>query len=205
MTNDKISLNTHSDCDFSNQINDFINESVRTEKVHYGKVIMFRAICPNCDEILFGNDLHFKCDGCSVEFKGKIDSLRIEVTSPTRKTPSKKIKKQILDHQDEKCFWCERDFGIIYFRYNSIKKLLPNWDHLIPYSYSYSNADENFVASCSICNSFKSSKVFENINECKIYLNKRWNKNLYSRKIIFLEDDSFQIEKNCKKNLLGDV
>ena len=67
------------------------NELVPTEKVHYGKVIMFRTIFPNCDETLFRNDLHFKCEGCSVELKGEIDSLRIEVTSPTRKTPSKKI------------------------------------------------------------------------------------------------------------------
>ena len=88
MTNDKISLNDHSDFDLSNQINDFIYKAVRTEKVHYGKVIIFRTICPNCDETLFRNDLDFICDTCSIDFKGIIDSLRIEVTSPSRKTPS---------------------------------------------------------------------------------------------------------------------
>jgi CRISPR/Cas system Type II protein with McrA/HNH and RuvC-like nuclease domain len=82
---------------------------------------------------------------------------------------------------------------------------VPNWDHIVPYSYSYSNADDNFVAACSICNSFKSSHVFENIIECKSYLKKRWDKHLRLRKIVLLEDDSLEIEKNCKKNSLSYV
>jgi len=189
----------------TNQVEYINNELVHTEKVYYGKVIMFRTNCPKCEETLFQPNLDFTCGVCAHRFQGEIESLRIEVTSASRRTPSPKLKQQILDRQGYKCYWCDRKFETIYFRYNSIRRLLPNWDHVIPYSYSYSNADENFVAACSICNSFKGSKVFENINECKIYLNKRWNKNLHSRKIIFLEDDSFQIEKNCKKNLLGDV
>ena len=181
------------------------NGLVQAEKVFYGKVIMYSANCPSCDETQFEPCLDFKCDICLHEFKGTIDSLRIEVSSAKRKRPSPDLKKEILDQQEHKCYWCDRDFDIIYFRYNSIQRLLPNWDHIIPHSYSFSNADDNFVASCSICNSFKHSKVFKNKKECKAYIKQRWDKHLRLGKIIFLEDDYQELEKNCKKNSLSFV
>ena len=184
---------------------DINNELVHVEKVFYGKVIMFRTNCPKCEETLFQPNLDFKCGVCAHRFQGEIESLRIEVTSASRRTPSPKLKKQILDRQGYKCYWCDRKFETIYFRYNSIRRLLPNWDHVIPYSYSYSNADENFVAACSICNSFKSSHIFENHERCKAYLKQRWDKHLLLRKIVFLEDDLLETEKDCKKSSYNTV
>jgi len=189
----------------TNPAEDNNNGLVHTEKVHYGKVTMFRTSCPKCEEILFRPNLNFKCDVCAHRFQGTIESLRIEVTSPGRRTPSKNVKQQILDKQGHKCYWCDRKFGTAYFRYNSIRKILPNWDHVIPYSYGYSNADENFVAACSICNSFKSSHIFENDQRCKDYLKQRWDKHLRLRKIVFLEDDFLEVEKNCKKSSYSNV
>ena len=165
------------------------NESVHVEKVFYGKVIMFRTNCPKCEETLFEPNLDFKCDVCACQFQGIVTSLRTEVDRPRRKKPSPKLQEQILDQQGSKCYWCNREFDTIYFRYNSVLKLSVNWDHVIPYVYSYSNADENFVAACSICNSFKSSKIFENDEQCKDYLKQRWDKHLRLRKIVFLEED----------------
>ncbi len=206
MTNDKIfSKKFTSGSDNFKSEEDIIYDLVPTEKVHYGKVIIFRTNCPKCEETLFQPNLDFICDVCSHEFKGSIDSLRIEVSTPIRKIPSPKLKKQILEQQDSECYWCDREFGSIYFRYNTIKRLVPNWDHVIPYSYSYSNADGNFVAACGICNSFKSSHIFENEKQCKVYLEKRWDKHLRLRRIVLLEDDSLEIEKNCKKNSLSYV
>ena len=173
----------------TNPPEDINNELVHVEKVFYGKVIMFSTNCPKCEETLFQPNLDFKCGVCAHRFQGEIESLRIEVTSASRRTPSPKLKEQILDRQGYKCYWCDRKFETIYFRYNSIRRLLPNWDHVIPYSYNYSNADENFVAACSICNSFKSSHIFKNDQQCKDYLKQRWDKHLRLRKIVFLEQE----------------
>ena len=126
---------------------------------------------------------------CFLQFQGIVTSLRTEVDRPRYKKPSPIIQEQILDQQGFKCYWCYREFDTIYLRYNSISILSINWDHVIPYAYSYSNADENFVAACSICNSFKSSKIFVNDEQCKNYLKQRWDKYLRLRKIVFLEEE----------------
>ena len=115
-----------------------------------------------------------------------IQKLRIEVNTVSRKKPSKKVKEKILKDQNHQCYWCDHDFHTPYFRYDSIRKLLPNWDHLIPYAYVQANADENFVASCSICNGFKSSKMFNSDEACRVYLKERWNTYLKKGRITLL-------------------
>ena len=163
-----------------------LDKLVPVEKVQYGKVIMYRVDCIKCDETLFEDNLNFKCGLCRLEFQGTVEQLRIEVNSIKRKRPSKELKKQILHDQSHQCYWCDQDFETPYFRHNQINRLLPNWDHRIPFSYAQSNADDNFVASCSICNGFKNSKVFDNDEDCKYYLKGRWKKYLKSGKITFL-------------------
>lgn len=45
-----------------------------------------------------------------------------------------------------------------------------HWDHVIPWSFCQKNDESNFVASCQLCNSIKSDKVFEQIFEAKYYV-----------------------------------
>ena len=47
--------------------------------------------------------------------------------------------------------------------------------------------------------------IFENHERCKAYLKQRWDKHLMLRKIVFLEEDSLEIEKNCKKSSHSNV
>ncbi len=148
---------------------------------------MYRTNCPYCDAVLFQDSSSFKCEECNVEFKASINNLRIEVSNLKRKYPSKKLKEQILNEQDHCCFWCNREFYVSYFRYNAIHSLSPNYDHIIPYSYLYSNSNENFVAACNVCNSFKSSLVFDNEDYCREYLKRKWDKHLRLGRIVFLE------------------
>lgn len=162
---------------------------------------MFRASCPNCDEIVFMGSLDFECSDCPTTFQGKINSLRIEVNNYKRKIPKKSLKLKILKSQNNQCFWCDKEFGSVYFRYNSIQTTRPNWDHVTPHSFLCSNSDDNFVASCSICNAFKNNHVFETIEACRDYIQKRWDKVIRKRKIVFLEEEQTFFEHNCKKNL----
>lgn len=159
------------------------------EKVQYGKITMYRCQCPSCNEVLFQDNMVFDCDDCKLSFSGTLENLRIEVANLKRKYPSKKMKEHILSEQNYECYWCNREFYLIYFRYNSIKSLLPNYDHILPYSYSYSNSDNNFVAACNVCNSFKSSHVFEDEFLCKEYLKRKWEKALKKGSIVFLEEN----------------
>ena len=58
---------------------------IPAEKVQLGKVSMFCATCPNCDEVVFTGSLNFECLDCPTNFQGKTDSLRIEVNNYKRK------------------------------------------------------------------------------------------------------------------------
>jgi len=55
-------------------------------------------------------------------------------------------------------------------------KLIPVWDHAEPFMFSQNNEANNFVASCSYCNGWKSSKIFQSLEEVKDYVRARWEK-----------------------------
>lgn len=84
--------------------------------------------------------------------------------SGQRKQPRKVLKETILAKQNNRCFYCGTRFDVL---------TLPTYDHLLPFSYSYNNEDQNFVAACSKCNSLKSGKVFDSLTEALIYVRQK--------------------------------
>jgi 5-methylcytosine-specific restriction endonuclease McrA len=83
--------------------------------------------------------------------------------------PGLKIQKKILEVQNKKCLYCEKQFGDLYMKNGKVRQLKIQWDHLIPYSYSKENKF-NFVAACNICNQIKSNKIFNTVEEVFHYV-----------------------------------
>jgi hypothetical protein len=67
---------------------------------------------------------------------------------------------------------CGKQFDSYYFdkKRNKPAKLIVNYDHFNPFIYSRNNKSHNIIASCNICNSVKSDKCFNSIEEAREWL-----------------------------------
>ena len=64
--------------------------------------------------------------------------------------PSKSNAYKILTEQDCRCAYCNV----------SLNEVELEWDHFVPYAWRRSNAADNFVAACRLCNRLKSDRYF---------------------------------------------
>ena len=85
-----------------------------------------------------------------------------------RKYLSKKMKSEIIDKSDGKCFYC----GI------TLDDDLIEFDHVHPFSKGGKDNFENLVAACYLCNSYKSDKTLEEFRESLINFKERHKKTL---------------------------
>jgi endogenous inhibitor of DNA gyrase (YacG/DUF329 family) len=96
-----------------------------------------------------------------------------------RKQPTKKRQIFLLQNQENRCYWCGNLFGseFINKKYKAII-LVPVWDHYVPFSFTLKSNDEQFVASCQLCNQFKGSFVVSNKNEDNVrsIIRNAWDK-----------------------------
>jgi hypothetical protein len=135
----------------------------------YGAVKIKRGHCKKCKDYAFIIDKTFTCCNSSVD--GKINKYkRMSDASGIRRKPNVKIQMNILNNQRNKCKYCDIEFGELYFKSNKPFISRVHWDHLVPFSYLQENPYGNWIASCNICNSIKSNKVFETIQEVKDYV-----------------------------------
>jgi 5-methylcytosine-specific restriction endonuclease McrA len=135
----------------------------------FGNIKMLRVYCPDCKGMTLVRDgIRLCCDRPSKETRFK--KIKIE-SEPAhfRHKPSIHKQKEILKKQEDKCLYCGRKFGSPYLRDNKVKILQLNWDHIVPYSYSFNNKN-NFVAACHICNGIKSNKIFNTVEEVFYYV-----------------------------------
>jgi len=155
------------------------------EKVYYGKTVMYRTECPICNNPILGINGEFECD-CGWE-QSVEKWKKIVVEAPPqgkRKGCPAKLRNRIYEEQNGRCFWCGRRFFIPYYKNKKICFLKPNYDHAIPFSYEQSNRDENWVASCSVCNLYKTNMLFKTVEEVRQHLERRWAKEIKRGKII---------------------
>lgn len=135
----------------------------------YGNVAMARQYCPACKQTsLIINDRLACCDSLAGATSGKVK--RMSLPFQGRKLPSRSAQLKILAGQGDRCFYCEMSLGSVKFRHGLPVVLKLNWDHSLPYAYSQNNNNENFVAACHVCNGIKSDKVFQTLDEARIYL-----------------------------------
>lgn len=67
-----------------------------------------------------------------------------------RKKCPERIKRKLIIQQTGRCFFCN----------GSLVDAAIEYDHFVPFAYSGSNHDDNWVASCRRCNRLKSSRIF---------------------------------------------
>jgi hypothetical protein len=145
----------------------------------YGVTKLKRAYCKDCKNWAFVIDKTFSCcDAIYTENSNKYK--RMTDASGVRKRPSTLIIKEILTQQNHKCLYCGIKFGEIYFRNSKTNIAKVAWDHFVPFSYLQENPYYNWIASCSICNLIKSSKIFETVQQVRDYVKyERRKKEIY--------------------------
>lgn len=151
--------------------------------MQYGNTILQRGYCYTCKLTAIILKSVFQC--CGREVKQTATSYPLYIATPARirrKKPSKKQQAELLATQENKCKYCSYAFGSYVFKNTKLIALRVVWDHHIPYAYGGNNKDANFVAACQICNGFKSSKIFDSLEQLTEYIKEKWQ----SKNIQFL-------------------
>lgn len=149
----------------------------------YGKVALERMYCKSCECMTIVIDGRKQCcDGRTYARREPIAEVMISMPGGKkgRHKPPKHIQDKILEAQDNQCFYCHRPFGSYYIRNGKAKMLQIHWDHQVPYAYTGSNADSNFVAACNVCNGIKSDLHFENLDDLREYIRRTTTQKGYS-------------------------
>lgn len=83
-----------------------------------------------------------------------------------RKQPTSRQKEELLDRAGHACEYCHRMFGsVVRDRNGKDKRLVVEYDHLVPYCYLQDNPVTNWIVSCQICNGHKGSTIFDSWDE----------------------------------------
>ena len=137
----------------------------------YGNTKLLRVYCYACRCNAFVVKGFKACCDTEIKSELRLENFTIECEPEfIRKTPPKEIQEKILNAQDHSCFYCEHTFNTHVFRDGKPKRVVLNWDHFVPWAYSRDNKGFNFVAACSICNQLKSNKVFDTVDQARLYI-----------------------------------
>ena len=145
-------------------------------KVLYGSKTMIRMYCSKCKTNAFVIDGILQCCDSEIEMPDTIEKEKRESTGEQyRSRIPAKIKKAILESQNNKCIYCNSDLDgwVLNNKKNKYIKIRTHFDHFICWNYSRDNHQYNLVASCHICNGIKSDKCFYDIISTKDYINEK--------------------------------
>lgn len=151
----------------------------------FGSVKLIKLYCPKCDDYTLISQEKVstaKCD-CGSEFQNKQIKKTFVIVGEKRIHLTKKQKLQILERQNNKCFFCNIDLDDYIVINGFVRKIRTHYDHFMPYSITTDNSLENLNAACSRCNLMKNAKVFANIKEARKYLFIQWENDIASGKI----------------------
>lgn len=161
----------------------------------YGQLLLKRGVCLACgEECLICNDgTSSCCHSKAIIYKsGTLSKETISARDRKINYIPKEYKEKTLKEQDNKCYWCGRPFGniIVNKKTGSYVYLHVCWDHYIPYSFIGDSRPINFVASCQICNSFKSGVNPEMLEgeeeEMKKRISEKWKNSKWVDADVFL-------------------
>ena len=144
----------------------------------YGNVLLKTTVCPDCKAESIVLDGEISCCGLPADVQADREKI---VVAPRfkRNRPSLARQREILEAQGNRCLYCENEFGTLVAVRGVMRRLGVAWDHLVPFSYSANNRDENFAAACGLCNGVKSNRVFETIEDARAFVKREWFRKEY--------------------------
>lgn len=83
-------------------------------------------------------------------------------------------KYRLIQETGECCYWCTRAIGSFHAVNGQSVRLQLHWDHVVPRSHDGVGDITNVVASCHVCNLWKSDRVFATEVEVRTYLEHKW-------------------------------
>lgn len=142
----------------------------RAHTAIYGNTRIVRHFCQPCNGYYFVLRGLLAC--CGRRPTDAPDRFMV-IVPPRRRKPTPWVQEKILARQHSRCLYCLLPFGEIVEREGREFVLRVAWDHFVPFSVAADNADENFVASCQICNSIKRDRLFQSPEECADWLKRK--------------------------------
>lgn len=135
----------------------------------YGNIAIPRAYCSKCKIFALVRQEKLQC--CDALFVEQPTRWK-QIVAPAeiRRLPPLNARKTQLERQENRCLYCEREFGTYVFRNVRAIRLRTTWDHVVPFAYSQNNNDTNFVAACQICNGIKADHVFQDLDAARLYV-----------------------------------
>lgn len=146
----------------------------RVHRTYYGNTILLRVDCRTCGRSIM-HEL-WRCGGCGKEIEPSGITVDREAEAEfNRHQPSEGHQEFLLDAQEGRCYWCGRIFGCLVIKNGRDYQLRPVFDHFVPFAFTGSCDDLEFVASCQICNGIKSSKIFDDEEMCRAFVRRALN------------------------------
>lgn len=132
----------------------------------YGNISIPRGWCSSCQTYSLVVQQVHQC--CGKEAHGAIAGIQ-RMTSPedVRRCPRPKRRREVLEAQENRCAYCETQFGTLVNYKGRLRRLRIVWDHEVPWLWSQNNSDANFVAACQICNGIKEAKHFPDLDAAR--------------------------------------
>jgi len=144
----------------------------------YGTVRMVRGTCPECEAVALVIQGQFACCGCLYEKEMPSTHKRMVETDSERIQLSAGKRRELMVAQDFCCIYCLRRFGSVVKHKGRTRRLRAVIDHMEPWALTGHNQDWNLAAACHICNAWKGSRVFRTIEDARIYLVQRAEKEI---------------------------
>ena len=146
---------------------------MRAVRCWYGSTQLPRIFCRKCQQ--WSIVLHGLRQCCDTPTTTEIiKHKRMIPAAGIRRRPPKKVREALLLQYQNCCAYCTQTFGNIIFYHGKPRRLVLNWDHELPFAYIQTNPDENFLPSCQCCNAWKHAKIFQTIEEVKVYVAIKW-------------------------------
>ena len=107
------------------------------------------------------------------DWQAKVYGSGAGAISGKRRPPPLWARRLQLAKQENRCFYCDWEFGSWVAKRSRPVRLRVVWDHWVPYAYLQANPALNFVAACQLCNGLKRSDMFESVEEARRIIGKR--------------------------------